>query len=151
MGTEYDGAGDGQCKAIKADGERCTNGNYGSDDLCGVHKRASDVETVDDQLVTDGGQSNVGVPRDEAEELLDQLDDDTLLVYPLGPSKVWAYPRKDYLMLVRDRGSAYSQSSTTHDRVVRHLEDAFWNEIFGTEPRLVDIDDVPENVRRAAR
>ncbi|WP_435069193.1 hypothetical protein [Haloplanus sp. C73] len=44
----YDGAGDGQCLAIKNDGERCTNGTYGSDDLCGTHKRADDVQTVVD-------------------------------------------------------------------------------------------------------
>lgn len=44
-GTDhYDGAGDGQCLAIKdTDGERCTNGVYGSNHLCGTHKNASDV------------------------------------------------------------------------------------------------------------
>ena len=43
----YDGAGDGQCLAIKAsDGERCMNGVYGSNDFCGHHMRASDVTTA---------------------------------------------------------------------------------------------------------
>lgn len=50
MGTDeygnYDGAGDGQCAAIKGDGNRCANGTYGSDQLCGIHKRADDVQTV---------------------------------------------------------------------------------------------------------
>lgn len=63
MSDGYDGAGDGQCKAIKADGERCTNGTYGSNDLCGTHMNASDVETVDDELRADSGraESNVEV------------------------------------------------------------------------------------------
>jgi ribosomal protein L37AE/L43A len=39
----YAGAGDGQCLGIQNDGERCTNGVYGTDDCCGTHKRASDV------------------------------------------------------------------------------------------------------------
>lgn len=48
----YDGAGDGQCLAIKgSDGERCTNGVYGSRVVCGTHMNASDVtvapETTD--------------------------------------------------------------------------------------------------------
>lgn len=50
MGTDengnYDGAGDGQCIALTGSGEQCTNGTYGSDDLCGVHKRTDDVQTV---------------------------------------------------------------------------------------------------------
>jgi hypothetical protein len=47
MSEHYDGAGDGQCLAIKAsDGERCTNGVYGSNEFCGHHKRASDVTTA---------------------------------------------------------------------------------------------------------
>ncbi len=93
--------------------------------------------------------SESGLSRGEAEELLDQLDDDTLLVYPLGPAKVWAYQRKDYFMLVRDRGDHYTQSSTTREHVVEHLQDAFWTEHFGAEPSVVSPDDVPANVRRA--
>lgn len=47
MSEHYDGAGDGQCLAIKAsDGERCTNGVYGSNEFCGHHKRASNVTTA---------------------------------------------------------------------------------------------------------
>lgn len=43
----YDGAGDGQCLAIKAsDGERCLNGVYGSNEFCGHHKNAEDVTTA---------------------------------------------------------------------------------------------------------
>jgi len=42
----YDGAGDGQCLALTNDGTQCTNGTYGSDDLCGIHKRADDVQMV---------------------------------------------------------------------------------------------------------
>lgn len=47
-GTDrYSGAGDGQCLAIRdSDGERCTNGVYGSSDYCGTHKRASDVTSA---------------------------------------------------------------------------------------------------------
>jgi len=83
--------------------------------------------------------------------MLDEMDDETLLVYPLGPAPVYAYRKEDYVMLVRERGKNYSQSSTTEERVLQHLEGAFWNDIFGTEPSLVDIEDVPANVRRAAR
>ena len=43
MTLDYSGAGDGQCLALKADGERCTNGVYGSNVCCGTHKNASDV------------------------------------------------------------------------------------------------------------
>ena len=92
-----------------------------------------------------------GICRERAEELLSQLDDETLLVYPLGPAPVWAYQKKDYLMLVRDDGDSYRQSSTTHEHVVEHLEKAFWTEHFGAEPSLINIDDVPAAVRRAAR
>jgi len=92
-----------------------------------------------------------GIDRDHAEKLLGQLDEETLLVYPLGPAPVWAYEKEDYLMLVRDDGDSYRESSTTHKRVVEHLEQAFWTEHFGAEPSLVDIDDVPKAVRRAAR
>jgi len=43
-GQYYSGAGDGQCVAIKdGDGERCTNGVYGSTQFCGTHKNASGV------------------------------------------------------------------------------------------------------------
>jgi len=40
---DYSGAGDGQCLALKVDGERCMNGVYGSNHCCGTHKNASDV------------------------------------------------------------------------------------------------------------
>jgi len=105
------------------------------------------------ELVTDGGvdQSEAGLDRDRAEELLGDLDDSTLLKYPLGPAPVWAYEKKDYLMLVRADGGTFRESSTTHGRVVEHLQDAFWNELFGTEPSLVDINEAPEEVRRAAK
>lgn len=43
MTNGYAGAGDGQCLALKNDGERCTNGVYGSNHCCGTHKRANDV------------------------------------------------------------------------------------------------------------
>jgi len=43
MTLDYAGAGDGQCLAIKADGERCTNGVYGSSHCCGTHKNVDDV------------------------------------------------------------------------------------------------------------
>lgn len=47
MNDLYDGAGDGQCLAIKAsDGDRCTNGVYGSNEFCGRHMNASDVTTA---------------------------------------------------------------------------------------------------------
>jgi len=46
-GRSYAGAGDGQCLAVKdSDGERCTNGVYGSNDFCGTHKRADDVTSA---------------------------------------------------------------------------------------------------------
>lgn len=92
-----------------------------------------------------------GIDRDHAEKLLGQLDEETLLVYPLGPAPVWAYQEDGYLMLVRDDDDSYRESSTSHERVVEHLEQAFWTEHFGTEPSLVDIDDAPTAVRRAAR
>lgn len=44
MSGNYRGAGDGQCLALKkSDGERCTNGVYGSRLRCGHHMNASDV------------------------------------------------------------------------------------------------------------
>lgn len=43
MTLDYSGAGDGQCLAIQNDGDRCTNGVYGSNHCCGIHKNASDV------------------------------------------------------------------------------------------------------------
>lgn len=49
-GTDhYAGAGDGQCLGIKNDGDRCTNGVYGSNVCCGTHKRASDVTLAPEQ------------------------------------------------------------------------------------------------------
>lgn len=91
-----------------------------------------------------------GLDHEAATELLDELTEDSLLVYPLGPARVWAYKREDYLMLVRDRGGHYTQSSTTRDRVVDHLQDAFWTDNFGTEPAVIPTEDAPDNVRRAA-
>lgn len=50
MGSYYSGAGDGQCAAIQAsDGDRCPNGVYGSNDCCGTHKRADDVDYAPEQ------------------------------------------------------------------------------------------------------
>lgn len=48
-GDHYAGAGDGQCLALKNDGARCTNGVYGSDHCCGIHKRAEDVTLAPEQ------------------------------------------------------------------------------------------------------
>lgn len=40
----WNGAGDGQCLAIKkSDGERCQNGVYGTNRCCGTHKNAEGV------------------------------------------------------------------------------------------------------------
>lgn len=49
-GSYYSDAGDGQCLAIKdSDGERCTNGVYGSNLCCGTHKNADDVTLAPEQ------------------------------------------------------------------------------------------------------
>ena len=42
MASGYRGAGDGQCIAIKNDGQRCTNGVWGSNHCCGLHQRVDD-------------------------------------------------------------------------------------------------------------
>lgn len=50
----YAGAGDGQCLALRRiDGERCTNGVYGSNELCGTHMLASDVTKASERSVRD--------------------------------------------------------------------------------------------------
>lgn len=49
MTLDYAGAGDGQCLALKSDGEQCTNGVYGTDYCCGTHKNATDVTLAPDE------------------------------------------------------------------------------------------------------
>lgn len=50
MSKFYAGAGDGQCCAINIkDQTRCSNGVYGSNVCCGIHKRARDVRLAPDE------------------------------------------------------------------------------------------------------
>jgi len=42
MASDYTGAGDGQCVAVKRDGQRCTNGVCGANPCCGTHMNVDD-------------------------------------------------------------------------------------------------------------
>lgn len=48
VGQDYDSV-EPQCIALKADGERCTNGTTYSPTLCGTHKKVDDPDLAPDQ------------------------------------------------------------------------------------------------------